>query len=174
MKYLKYIFGVLVFLAIAGGYVYPKAIESFGTPVVGTTFSTAKVAAINMIPSTASATSSSIYNGDDNDRFVTDAFVACGGVGTSKTAYTGTGLANWTWYAATTTTNAPSDPLSSTATNLAMNVNVSTTTAADAYTATTTYTQVFNRRWAAGAYMTFQPNATNTATCNVGVHYLAL
>ncbi len=139
------------------------------TSVAGTTFNTAKVAQINLSLASASATSTSLLNTDDNDRIVTDAFATCSGLGTSLTAYTGAGLAALTIQAAT----------SSTATlglnanlNYALNVTMATATA-DGYTATSTYTLVASRRWAAGSYMVFFSNATNTALCSPGVHYLA-
>lgn len=138
---------------------------------VDTVQNTAKIASIVMAPTTASATSSSIYNGDSTDRIIESSFVSCNTVGTSRTAYTGAGLASWLYRAATTSTAAPA-VLSNT--NYAMNITVSTSTA-DAYTASSTEPVLgaAGRVWASGSYLTFQPNATNTATCVVGVHYLA-
>lgn len=137
---------------------------------VGTTFNTAKVAQINFSPATASATSTSILNTDESDRYVESAYVACGSVGTSQTAYTGAGLAALVFTAGTTTANAPATPTASALQSMLVTVSTSTT---DSFIATTTYTSPFSRRWNAGSYMTFFSNATNTAACTVGVHYLA-
>lgn len=174
MNYTKLIVSVLVILAIAGGYIYPKYSASFGSST-GATFGDAKVAAIVMTPASASATSSSILNTDASDRFITDAFVVCSAVGNVFTAVTGAGLtsAGWLWKAATSSTASPANIQGFTSADLAMSVSVATTTAADAYTATSTFTQVYNQRWKTNTYMTFQPNATSsTAVCTVGVHYL--
>lgn len=147
-------------------------VQQIGSPV-NTTFNTAKVAAVNITPSSNTATSTSILNSDTSDRIITDAFVTCSNVG-NVFAQTAAGLASagWNWQAATTAAATPAT-LGANA-NLAMNVIVATTSAADAYTASTTYTQVFNRRWGTGTYMTFWENATSSsAVCQAGVHYLA-
>lgn len=171
-NYFKTLVAVLILVAIYGGYVYPKMVQQIVVgSVVGSTFNNAKVAAINMTPSSASATSSSILNTDASDRIVTDAFVTCSQTPGNNFAPNG-GVATWIWQAATTSTNAPAT-LGSNSVNQALFVTVATSTA-DAYTATSTYTIALTRRWATGSYMTFQPNATSsTAVCNVGVHYLA-
>jgi hypothetical protein len=147
-------------------------VQQFGTVTAGTTFNTAKVASVDMIPISSSATSSSVYNGDANDRVVTDAFVSCYATTSTAFAQNGAGLANWTWLAATTSGSAPA---TLTNTNYVMNLNVATSSTDDSYAATSTYTPHIWQRWKAGSYITFQPNGTttNTVSCNVGVHYLA-
>lgn len=160
---------VALIVGIAGGYFYPVAV-SVGSPS-GTTFNSAKVASVVMVPTSASATSSSVYNGDASDRIIDSAFVACFPAVGSVFAQTSAGVANWTWIAATTSTNAPA---TITNTNLALNVNVSTSSTNDSYIATSTYTNVITRRWAAGTYLTFQPNATSSVSgvnCTPGVYY---
>jgi len=161
---------ILAVLAIATFLLSKKPVSS-GSAGVGATFNSAKIAEINMTPSTGTATSTSIYNGDDDDRIVTDAFASCSGIGTSYTAYTGTGLtsAGLLLKAATTTTSAPA---SVTNTNLAMSISIATTTPSDMYVATSTYGTAYWQRWGAGTYMTFFTNATNTAACSIGVHYI--
>lgn len=157
-------------VAIYGAYQYPKALQSLSS-ATGSTFSTAKIAAIVISPTTSSATSSSLYNGDASTRYITDSFVACSTVGTSYTAYTGVGLASWLWRMATTSTNAP---ILLANTNYAANITVGTTTVDGNYTASTTEGVLtgYSRIWPSATYLTIQPNATNTATCVVGVHYL--
>ncbi len=140
---------------------------------VGTTFNTAKVAAVNMSLATAAATTSSVYNGDSSDRIILDLFASCSGVGASKTAYTGAGLLALTISAATTSTSAPANVTNSNLVFGASGTTIATSTP-DAYSANTTFTAgAFLRRWASGSYLSFFSNATNTAACTVGAHYLA-
>lgn len=171
MTYTKLIVGVLVVLAIAGGYFYPKALNTvvLGSPV-GSTFNTAKIAAINFAPTTGSATSTSILNTDASDRYVIDGFAFCTGVGSSQVAYTGTGLNALTLKAATTTTNAPAGVSN---TNNALALTIATSSNVTSNASTTVATNAFAGVWGSGTYMTFFTNATNTAACNIGVHYLA-
>ena len=164
---------VLVAGAIAGGYFYPKLTQSFGTSPQGATFSTEKTAAvaINLSAPGANATSTSILNTDSNDRYVSSAHIGCENVGTSKTAYTGTGLANLQLSVGTTTTAAPG--VFSSAEAIMSNLNLATATqgmlvsSSSLLTATSTYATI----WPSNTYMTFFFNATNTATCTVGVDY---
>lgn len=169
--YAKIVLGVFLLGAIIAGWYLPfSTVTQLVTgSAVGTTFVTAKVAQINFSPATGTATSTSVYNSDDSDRIVTDAFVSCNTLGTSYTAYTGTGLASLQFFAATTSASAPAIVTNP---NFAMNVVVATSTPTDAFTATSTYTFVPGRRWKTATYMTFFSNATNTAACTVGVHYV--
>lgn len=164
---------VVILVGIVGGYFFPLSVPQVtvqGSNAVGTTFNTAKVAAINIAPATAAATSSSILNTDTTDRIIMDSFAACTGFGTSNTAYTGTGLASLLIRMATTSTSAPANL---TNTNYAANLTIATTTAVG-YTASSTEGILtgYSRIWPTGTYLTIQPNATNTAACTVGVHYL--
>ncbi len=145
-------------------------LANFGSPV-GTTFNNAKIAAVNMSPLLIAATSSSILNSDASDRWITDSGVACTGVGTSNTITTGTGLASWTFQAATT--SVASLGLQGN-TNYAANITVATSSA---YVQTASSTPgvigAISALWKAGSYMTFTYNATNTAACTPYVHYIA-
>lgn len=170
MNLYKFIGAILVLGAITYvGVTFPQTSVFVGSPV-GTTFNTAKIAAINMTISTASATSSSILNSDASARYITDGFVACTGIGTSLTAVTGAGLATLQFQMATTSTSAPANL----GTNYSERVTLATSSATF-YVASTTEGAIagFSRYWDAGTYLTIQPNATNTAACTVGVHYLA-
>ena len=176
-KTLKVLFVVLTLLAV-GGWFYPLSSIVHEQPVTyssttGTTFNTAKVAAIVFTPATAAATSTSIYNGDASDRKIQSFFADCSGMGTSFAAYSGAGLVSGGLifsYATTSTAN-PNTPQTANA----ISISVATTTP-DSYNitgaATTTPTGL-QRVWAAGSYATFSSNATNTASCVVGVNYLA-
>lgn len=168
-----YVISFAVALAIVGGYFYPRIKESTnatGSPV-DSTFSTAKIAQINITPSIETATSTSIQNTDTSNRWVTGSYVACTGVGTSLTAYTGAGLASLTVKAATTTTRAPATVSN---TNLVMDAVVSTSTPFAFNAATSTGTSNPGLLiWSSGSYMTWFFNATNTAACSVGISYIA-
>ncbi len=163
----------LLGVSIAGAYFFPLSSGfTAGTSPTGSTFSTAKVAEIvwGSILS-GSATSTSILNTDANDRIITDSFAFCSGTGTSQTAYTGTGLAALLFRAATTSTSAPAIVSN---TNYAANMTIGTSTP-NSYNATSTEGVLAgtSRVWPAGSYLTFFSNATNTAACIVGSHYLA-
>jgi hypothetical protein len=163
-----------LFVISVGAYWYPLEKQELITSPAGTTFSSAKVAAINISPQSITSTSSSIYNADASDRIVTDSFVTCSGLGNMFGSDTA-GVAAFQWYIGTSSVAAPTASLAA-RTFLAGNFTVATSST-DGFTASSTYTGtvVFGRRWNAGSYMVFQTNATSsTAVCQAGVHYLAL
>lgn len=135
-----------------------------------TTFNSAKLAEVGFSPATGSATSTSILNTDSTDRIVQDAFIYCDTVATSRTAYSGTGLAALLFTAATSSTAAP---VTNSNANYAMYNIVSTSTPNFYVSSTTIGVASYGRVWESGSYMSFFSNATNTAACVVGVHYLA-
>lgn len=138
---------------------------------VGTTNDTARRASVVFIPSTGSATSTSILNSGSVDRIVTDVTYDCNTVGTSQTAYSGAGLNSLVFQAATTSSSAPNSLGN---TNFILNTQVSTSTS-DLYVASTTpglVSTVTNRVWPTGSYLTFTSNATNTAVCVLTAGYL--
>lgn len=173
---------VLVLVAsIGGAYFFPKVTElAVGTSAAGSTFNTAKYAgiAINLAAPGTNATSSSILNSDANDRYVTAVKAGCEVLGTSKTAYTGTGLAALTLSIATSSTAAPAangnaNIVGSTALTLATSTGNFVTASSTASNGASTPGSVLpNNIWLAGSYMTFTANATNTAVCTVGVDYI--
>ncbi len=157
--------GLVVAPAIVGGYFFPGAVQNqiAGTSPAGSTFSSAKIAAINYTTSTSAASSTSLLNTDANDRYITDEFIACYGV-------KGQGI---TITAATTSVSSlglQGNP------NLVTNIFGTTTTSstffyvASSTESAPTYT---GRLWAAGSYLTFVASSTNAGICTVGVHYLA-
>lgn len=142
-----------------------------GAAPTGATFDNGSFAGIVMAPLTGTATTSSILNNSGSDRYVYDSRLACNGLGTSQTAYTGAGLASLTLLIGTSSTASPAalTPFArvaslTVATGTSMTVMASSTTA----TATSTLPAI----WTAGSYMSFSFNATNTAACTVGVGYL--
>lgn len=158
-------------MVVFGAYFFPmvkETVELGSAP--GTQFGTAKVAQVNINPQSITSTSTSLYNSDGSDRFVTDAFVSCSGL-TSMAGATAGGVATFNWTAATTSSPAPTATVATRAL-AAMQVTLATSTAYN-LTATSTYATPWPRIWRAGEYMTFQTNATSSATaCTVGVSYI--
>lgn len=185
MDYVKVIFGGLVGGALAGAVMLLfmpapviQEVVAGATSSVGVQSSTAKWYSIAWTPSlvgsqsNGAATTTSLYNGDSVDRIIQDVTYSCSGIGTSRTAYTGAALAALVFTAATTST---ANPASIVTTNAVLNTTVATSSA-ELYIASTTpglTTSAFVRRWAAGSYLTFAANATNTAACTIGVHTIS-
>lgn len=163
---------VIVSWAIYGAYQYPLAV---GSPA-GSTFSNAKFAGATASLATpgANGTSTSILNTDSSDRYITSLVAACSGVGTSRVAYTGGGLAALLITAATTSTAAPSSLPSGYNTILGAAITMPTSTPASGVASSTMGTGMSTTTliWAANSYLTFQTNATNTAACTFGAHYV--
>lgn len=160
----------LVVGVIGGHSFWPQSQIATVQAPVGSTFNTAKIASIVFNPQTGTATSTSILNTDADDRIIQSSFFYCDTIGTSRTAYTGTGLAVFTFTAATTSTSAPG---TITNTNLVMSNTMATATTPLYNASSTIGTADFGRIWATGSYLSFASNATNTASCVIGVNYLA-
>lgn len=163
MKYfIALVLAVVVTGGIVGGYYYPQDIQSLGSSVTGSTFNTAKVAAIAWAPATSAASSTSILNTDANTRYITDSFVQC----------TGTNGQGFTMTAATTSvanqglqgsTNYAANDVATTTVASQTMFNASSTEGVPTYT---------NRLWPSATYLTFDASAVNTGACIAGVHYL--
>lgn len=173
MNYIKVIIGAVVAIAIAGAYYFPQVSASFGQSTQGGTGTTARqynVFGVNLAAPGANATSSSILNNTGVDIYPVAIDVGCEGVGTSKTAYTGAGLAALTLSVGTSSTAAPA----AVPANLLVNGYTIGTSTAN-FTMASTTSVIGNTAatgigiWPAGSYMTFWFNATNTAICTVGV-----
>lgn len=182
---MKYFLGVIAVGTVLGvvaffGYSpFIKMVQYAGSSA-GASFNTARFAGVvaNLSTAGANATSSSVYNGDSSDRYITAIRLGCNGVGTSKTAYTGTGLSALTVSVATSSTAAPATNGN---TNLVggLAVTIGTSTANFVEASSTSASTVPNvgsnsvaNIWAAGSYLTFTTNATNTAACTFGVDYI--
>ncbi len=168
----------LVCVAILGVAVYlfkGPTDNAVATSPAGSTFSTGKSygVAINLASAGTNGTSTSITNNDASDRYVTGFRVACENVGTSKTAYTGTGLASLQLSIGTTTSAAPAT--FSSVFPVALNYVISTSTVNVVVASSTTQTATSSNAmvWPMGISMTFATNATNTAVCTVAVDTLA-
>lgn len=180
------ILGVVACIAIWGAYLYPndKYVSEDSTSAndgvaagstAGTSFSTSKFAgiAVNLAAPGTTGTTSSILNTDAFDRYVTAVKAGCQGVGTSKTAYTGTGLST---LQLTVGTSSTANPVNNTYfSSVGVNMVIPTSTANYAFASSTSAynlsTSTNSLVWSSGSYMTFQTNATNTAVCTFGVDY---
>lgn len=170
MKYLS--FGLVVVAVIAiGAYFFPKSVSPLGSNG-GTNTSAKQLEAVSWDLSTGTSTSVFIPTTMTASQFQ----LSCTGVGTSKTAYTGTGLASVTLKAATTSTSHTVDtPTSNTSvsnTNLVISTTFATSSAIATIASTTQSvggTAGVSQLLLGGSYITFFTNATNTAVCNIGV-----
>lgn len=180
------VLGTLAFFNLTPFKNYVQAV--LGNSAAGTTFNTAKIAAVavNLASPGSTGTSTSIINGDANDRYVTGIRAVCNGLGTSYTGVSGAGLASLTLTIATSSTASPAslsnaNKVGSSAITISTSTvqfGISSSTLSTMATTSTTGTigltgvSVPSIIWASGSYMTFLTNATNTALCTYGVDYL--
>lgn len=164
--------GILVVLAaIVGAYEYPQQGVK-GISSVGASNSDAKIATITMAPLTAAATTTSILNDGGTDRAIESSMAYCTGVGTSKTFLTGAPLASLRVQMATTSVGFLGLRGN---TNLASDLTVATSSAWSYVSSSTdTIPQYMGQLWPVNTYLSITFNATNTAACTVGVHYIQL
>lgn len=170
--------GIVLVVVIIGGYYYPiggtTVVQQLvgGTGTAGSTFGTAKYAGVIMNPSApgTNATTSSILNSDATDRYVLSTEIGCETIGTSLTAYTGAGLASLTVSIATSSATTPAPKPSIRVGSIG--IGTSTPPFTFASSSQLTATSSFGSIWTTGTYMTFDFNATNTATCTVGLRYI--
>lgn len=170
-----YIFSVIgvAILAFIGIAIYQSGYESVSVTAspTGSTFSTAKVAAIVIAPADVTSTSTSILNTDSSDRYIIAEELGCQSVGTSRTPLTGAGLLSLTLTMATSSTATPSVNAN---TNTLPVITIGTSTpnfVISSSTAATPGTSIVSNIWASGSYLSIFLNATNTAACTVGVRY---
>jgi len=169
----KLILGLLILAAVILLVAALRPSQSFGASPAGSTFSDAKVAmvSVNLANAGANGTSTSILNTDGNDRYITGYQIGCETVGTSKTAYTGSGLAALQLTIGTTTAaNSATIPSA----NLVVNAGTVATSSVYFLQASSTLQtgSITSAIWGANTPLDFWFNATNTATCAVGVSYV--
>ena len=176
-KSLVYVGLIIVFLVAIGGYLYPQTRMLAGAvSPSGVTNQTSLSPSITVAPLTT-ATTTWILNTGASDRFVTDVFSYCTGIGQSNAwnqAGTGGGLAAWTLQVSTSTAQTVGALAN---TNLVGNILISTSTAWNGVSSSTVNTAGFvsmNADWPVNTYLAFSFNATNTAACTVGVKAVAL
>lgn len=173
---LTFVGAVILGGAIYGAYQFPQVSQLAGTSAQGSTFNTAKFAGIatNLAAPGANATSSSILNTDANDRYITSIKAGCENVGTSKTAYTGAGLASLQLTVATSSSSAPAtNGNTNSVGGGAVTIGTSTTSYVVSTSTASVGTSNIYAVWLAGSYLTFTTNATNTAVCTFGAEYIA-
>lgn len=167
----------ITFVIACFGLNYPKIKSSFvvGSPQ-GATFNTGTAYSVvtNTATAGANATSSSVLNSTGSDLYVTGINVGCEAVGTSKTAYTGTGLASLQLSVGTSSTAAPAVIPGNLVGGAALVIGTSTVQFVQASTTAGALlgSGLFSNIWLAGSYMTFWLNATNTAICTFGVNVI--
>lgn len=169
---------LLVTLLLVGGLYLKKSSVNYTTTTLGgvssagATSSTADEYSVIMAPSTDAATTTSILNTDGTDREITSSVVACTSLGNSFTFQTGAPLANFNVRMSTSTV---AGGLQANTTNLASNITIATTSAWFYLASTTEPNPTYvGRVWPSGTYLNILFNATNTATCTVGVRALGL
>lgn len=173
-----YVVAAIAVVAIIGAYFYPKFPAILSGSTAGSTFGSAKFAgiAVNLAAPGANATSSSLYNNDSGDRYISSIKAGCEGVGSSNTAYSGAGLAALTLSVATSSTAAPATNGNAIKVG-GGTVTLGTSTPFFAVSTSTIGTSggipAFYFVWNTGTYLTFTTNATNTALCTFGVDYFA-
>lgn len=116
-----------------------------------------------------------MYNNSGQDFAIRATDITCQGLGTSLTAYTGAGLTNLVFKMATSSTNNVTNNVADINTNYSANMTVSTTTITT-YQATSTdgVIQGTSKVWPNGTYLIASSNATNTASCAIGVSVMPL
>ena len=169
----------LIVIGILGGITYLgmsyPSYSGYGavaTSTPGVTFNSAKFAAViaDLRTPGSTGTSTSVYNSDATDRYVSGWRIGCQGIGTSYTAVSGVGLAGLTLTIGTSTTASPSKvPSYPYMTGLAIATSSTNLVMASSTNALVGVPLI--AIWPAGTYMTFWANATNTASCTFGVDY---
>ena len=177
----KIIIGVVALLVgIFVGYeVFHASSYSVGAvSPAGTTNSNFKIASINITPSTASATSTSILNTDSFDRGLSGVDVMCTSLGTSNAFLTGNtaGATIAGFVMQIGTTSVANQGLQGNASIYASTTIATSTPLGTTFVATSTEGVVTgqSRIWPSGTYLTIQFNATNTGACTVSSKYLPL
>ena len=171
---------VVLVLAIAGGYMFPRVttiIKAGGVSTSGTYNNSQGLSQITFTPSTA--TSTAILNTGASDRVVTELWANCQGIASAYTYGTGAGLASWTLQVSTnqsgTQTLGSTSVMfngviatSSTSYLIASSTGSIQTAAAFGSLAGTSVT------WPVNTYLVFQFNATDTASCSLASEWFAL
>jgi len=163
----KYIFTAIVALLVGvviGYATHGNSSVGGAASPVGSNQSEQSYFQTSLTPTTTTGTSTAILN-SSYDRAVTDGFAFCTGVTKADTGGLATlVLTAATATAATTVTN----------TNYALNLTIATTSATVYAASTTAPVSDVWRVWPAGTYLVFAFNATDTAACTFGVHYMQL
>lgn len=164
----------LLVIGLAIGYTLAPRTELVqGISSPGATGSTAKLYTITFSPSTG--TSTSLLNTDGTDRAVTSTVAYCTGIGSSFSGFAGAGLANLT-LKSSTSTSATVTAATLANINYMYNASVSTSSPWLSIASSTIGGGLgdVTRVWPTGTYINFEFNATNTASCTLGVSAIPL
>lgn len=164
------IFGTVAFFGLSP--FIKTVVQIYGTSAQGSTGFTSRqfsVYGVNLGAPGVNATSSSILNNTGDDVYITAVKVGCEGVGTSKAAYSGGGLAKLLLSVATTSTAAPAAQSAALVGGTTFTIATSSTNFTYATSTSSWGAATTTNIWAAGSYLTFTTNATNTAVCTFGV-----
>ncbi len=154
---------VALIIGVVVGYTFTSpGVKVQGISSPGVTNSSRRIYSIAVAPLTATTTA--VLNTDGSDRAVTEGFAFCTTVAAQPAVNT------WQLQAATSSTAANSV---SGLSNFAVNLSIATTSTT-VYTASTTFGNDIYRVWPANTYLVFGFNATNTASCTIGVSYLSI
>lgn len=173
----KYIIILLAVVAVVITYVSLKGNEMTALiSPAGTTGTSGRYYSQTLSLATVSGTTTSLYNNSGYDFAIRATDVMCQGLGTSLPGYAGqSAIASLNFKFATSSTNTVTKNVSDINSNYSANINVSTTTP-DSYTATSTegILPSTTRIWPSGTYMIASANATNTASCAIGISVMPL
>jgi hypothetical protein len=170
-----YVSLIVIALVALGAYFYPQSGSLVGAVSPNGAYNyTTSWSSINLLPTTANGTSTSILNTGASDRAVMGTYVMCTSVGTSYTFGTGVPLLSLGWTLTAATTSTANSGLGAN-TDYILNTSIATTTSV-VYNASTTDGILgdLSRLWPVNTYLTFNFNATNTAACALGVEWLPL
>jgi hypothetical protein len=166
------ILGIVAFVAglwIGVRYLGSTQTQLAGSSPTGSTYQGATLPAITMNLSVPTGTTTSISNNSGNDQYVTSVDVGCEKVGSSNTAYTGTGLANLQLTIGTSSAPVTANFVPSIAVASNFNISTSTPNFVLASSSPSIATSSNGLIWNAGSVLVISFNATNTAQCTVGV-----
>jgi len=162
--------------AVALGYALVHS-EPSATAIspAGTTGTSGKYYSQTLSLADATGTTTSMYNGSGFDLAARATDVMCQTLGTSRTAYSGAGLAALVFTMSTSSANTVSGNAAQINTNYLANITVSTSTT-NSYQSTSTEGVITgtSRIWPNATYLVISSNATNTASCAVGVSVMPL
>ncbi len=172
--FFKLLAGVVVVVAIVGGYMYPKTTMLAGaSSSSGAYFNS--VDSVTTVFAPLTSTSTSILNTGASDRAVSSSNIYCTPVGLVQTYATGATLASWTVTVATT--SVANTGLQGNANYVALDtIGTSTQSGIIAgWVASSTVNGNFAFNvWPVNTYLTLNFNATSTATCSLKIVYVNL
>ena len=175
---IKILIAVVIALVVGAAveyFVTQEPVNTLAISPVGTIGTSGKYYSQTLSLATAAGTTTSMFNNSGVDFAARAVDVMCQTVGTSKTAYSGAGLAAVVFKMATSSTNTVTGNVPDINTNYLANITIGTSTV-DSYNATSTEGVIAgtSKIWPNQTYLIISSNATNTASCAVGVSVMPL